>query len=98
MGLFVLLYHQIRIHLDIKEGLKEEKPPSKMFLPEIWDAYRTSLPYQRIIKLIDSDLKHLETYFQEVRSRVEAGVKNNQNRVKFNDLLTIFDEFYVGFK
>lgn len=64
IGLFVLLYHQIKIHFTIREELNEKKPPSKMFLPEIWDAYRASIPYQRIIRLIESDLKHLETYFK----------------------------------
>jgi len=33
IGLFCLLFHQIKIHSDIKEELNEKKPPSKMFLP-----------------------------------------------------------------
>ena len=33
IGLFSLLYHQIKIHTDIKSELHELKPPSKMFLP-----------------------------------------------------------------
>jgi hypothetical protein len=96
--LFVLLFHQIKIHFTIKEELNEKKPPSKMFLPEIWDAYRSSIPYQRINKLIDSDLKHLEAYFKEVKSRVELNIKSSQNRAKMPDLLSIFDDYYSGFK
>lgn len=69
-----------------------------MFLPEIWEAYRNSLPYQRIIKLIESDLKHLEAYFKEVKSRVDIGIKNNQNRAKFSDLLSVFDDYYASYK
>lgn len=69
-----------------------------MFLPEIWDAYRSSIPYQRINKLIDSDLKHLEAYFKEVKSRVEMNIKNNQNRARLPDLLSIFDDYYNSFK
>jgi len=59
IGLFILLYHQIKIHQEIKEEISSKKPPSKMFLPEIWEAYIVSIPFQRITKLIDSDLKHL---------------------------------------
>lgn len=98
MGLFALLYHQIEIHNSIKGELNEKKPPTKMFLPEIWDAYRASIPYQRIIRLLDSDLKHLEAYFQEVKSRVEAGIKSNTNRTKFPDLMAVFDEYYNSFR
>ena len=98
VGLFALLYHQIKIHTDIRAEINEEKPPSKMFLPEIWDAYRRSIPYQRIIKLIDSDLKHLEAYFKEVKSRIDMGIKSNQNRAKFSDLLSVFDDYYASFK
>jgi hypothetical protein len=98
IGLFMLLFHQIKIHTDIRTELHEMKPPSKMFLPEIWEAYRASLPYQRIIKLIDSDLKHLEAYFKEVKSRVDQGIKNGANRSKYADILALFDEFYAGFK
>lgn len=69
-----------------------------MFLPEIWDAYRSSIPFQRINKLIEADLKHLETYFKEVKSRVEINCKNPQNRSKMPDLLSIFDDYYSSFK
>ncbi len=64
VGLFILLFQQIKIHHEIKEELGSKKSPSKRFLPEIWEAYLNSIPYQRIIKLIDSDLKHLESYFK----------------------------------
>ena len=69
-----------------------------MFLPEIWDAYRSSIAYQRIIKLIESDLKHLEAYFKEVKSRIDIGVKSPQNRAKYPDLLSIFDDYYANYK
>ena len=70
IGLFMLLFHQIKIHNEIKEELLAKKPPSKAFLPEIWEAYLISIPYQRISKLIDSDLKHLLSYFKEVKTRI----------------------------
>lgn len=33
-----------------------------------------------------------------MKSRVEVGVKNPQNRARFPDLLSIFDDYYNGFK
>lgn len=33
-----------------------------------------------------------------MKSRVEIGIKSNQNRGKFPDLLSIFDEYYNSFK
>jgi hypothetical protein len=94
----MLLFHQIKIHSSIKEELASKKPPSKMFLPEIWDAYLISIPYQRIVKLIDSDLKHLESYFKEVNSRVEAGLKNAANRSKYVEVTKYFEEYYNASK
>ena len=42
-----------------------------------------SIAFQRITKLIESDLKHLEAYFKEVNSRVDLGIKSNINRGKY---------------
>jgi hypothetical protein len=94
VGLFILLFHQIRIHSEIKEELNTKKSPSKRFLPEIWEAYLGSIPYQRINKLIDSDLKHLESYYKEVKNRVELGLKNQQNRTKYADFIKILEDYY----
>lgn len=93
-GLFILLYHQIKIHSSIREELHQKKPPSKLFRPEIWDAYQISIPFQRIVKLIDSDLKHLESYFKEVKTRIDAALKNPQLRSKHPDFVRILEDYY----
>lgn len=33
-----------------------------------------------------------------MKSRIEIGIKSNQNRAKYPDLLNIFDDYYANYK
>lgn len=69
MGLYMLLKRQIFIHKELKQelscGKSKEKVPA-----HIWSQYLKSGAHSRITRLIECDLKHLSTYFKEVRMRV----------------------------
>jgi hypothetical protein len=73
MGLYILLRHQICIHNELKQELSCGKAPEKL-TPQIWYQYMKSAAHSRITRLVDCDLKHLNTYFKEVKQRVEKAI------------------------
>lgn len=69
IGLYLLLKRQIFIHRELKQELSCGKPKQKIS-PQIWNQYLKSGAHSRITRLIQCDLKHLSSYFKEVKMRV----------------------------
>ena len=63
IGLYLLLSYQINIHGNIKKELQSPKPLNEKIPEKIWITYLKSSAFSRITKLVETDLKHLEAYF-----------------------------------
>lgn len=53
-----------------------------------------SSAHSRIIKLVDSDLKHLESYFGEVKNRLTVSLKDKKLVDNKSNLLTKFMTYF----
>ena len=80
IGLFILLRHQINIHEELQKMLCEDKPIAK-FPAEVWPLYIKSSAHGRVLKLVECDLKHVSSYFKEVKGRVTKAIKGKQNNI-----------------
>lgn len=94
MGLYLLLSHQISIHGHLKKELLSGKPTNEDVSHEVWITYLKSSAHSRITKLVECDLKHLETYFSEVKSRVSVSLKDKKNIDNKSALLGSFVKYY----
>ena len=94
IGLYLLLSYQINIHGNIKKELQSPKPLSDKIPEGIWGTYLKSSAFARITKLVETDLKHLEAYFSEVKSRVTGSLKDKKNAENKSPLLAVFTKYY----
>ena len=44
--------------------------------------YLKSTAHARVLKLVECDLKHLSSYFKEVKARVSKSIKGNKHNVE----------------
>lgn len=94
MGLYLLLSYQINIHSNIKKDLLSGKSPSGNIPNDVWVTYLKSTSHSRITKLVETDLKHLEAYFSEVKSRVTVSLKDKKNVDNKSNLVAVFTKYY----
>lgn len=94
MGLYLLLSYQINIHSNIKKDLFSGKTPSENIPNDVWVNYLKSSSHSRITKLVETDLKHLEAYFSEVKSRVSVSLKEKKNVDNKSNLVAVFTKYY----
>jgi hypothetical protein len=94
MGLYLLLSHQISIHGHLKKELLSGKPTNEDISQDVWVTYLKSSAHSRITKLVECDLKHLETYFSEVKNRVSVSLKDKKNIDNKSPLLACFVKYY----
>jgi hypothetical protein len=72
--------------------LCEDKPVAK-FPPEVWPLYLKSAAHGRVLKLVECDLKHLSSYFKEVKGRVSKAIKGKQNNIA--ETINIFEKNFL---
>ena len=92
IGLFILLRHQINIHEELQKMLCEDKPIAK-FPAEVWPLYIKSSAHGRVLKLVECDLKHLSSYFKEVKGRVTKAIKGKQNNIA--ETINVFEKNFL---
>lgn len=90
MGLYLLLQRQIFIHKELKQELTNGKAPEKL-TPQIWAQYMKSAAHSRITRLVDCDLKHLNSYFKEVKARVTKVVE----KVEVSEVAGLFAKYFL---
>lgn len=90
IGLYILLKRQICIHKDLKQELSCGKAKENIPAP-IWSQYLKSGAHSRISRLIDCDLKHLESYFKEVKMRASKCVE----KAPVEDIVGIFEKHFL---
>lgn len=96
IGLYLLLSYQISIHGNLKIQLSSSKPLTENIPQNIWTTYLKSNTHSRITKLVENDLKHLETYFGEVKNRVTVSLKDKKYIDKKSPLIATFTKYYTN--
>lgn len=66
------------------------KPKSKI-PPHIWNQYQKSGAHSRITRLVECDLKHLSSYFKEVKARMNKALE----KAEVSNIVGIFQKFFL---
>ena len=90
MGLYLLLQRQIFIHKDLKQELTNGKAPEKI-TPQIWNQYMKSAAHSRITRLVECDLKHLNSYFKEVKTRITKVIE----KTEVSEIFGLFNKYFL---
>lgn len=91
IGLYILLRRQINLHKELKAELACGKPKEKVPI-HIWNRYQKSGAHSRISRLVECDIKHLLSYFKEVKARLNKSLE----KAEVSNIVGLFQKYFLA--